>query len=229
MQPFEPALWLRGRHAQTVFGPLFRPPPRVPVRGERWELSDGDFLDVDRVEGDRNAPLLVVLHGAGADAANLVGLFTDAAEAQGFLILAPDSRGRTWDVILGEYGPDVAFLDRALEQVFRSHPVAPERIAVSGFSDGASYALSLGIINGTLFSDILAFSPGFAAPTSEAGKPRIFVSHGTEDSVLPIDRCSRRLVPMLRRAGYDVDYREFAGGHTVPPDMVAAGLARFLG
>jgi predicted esterase len=34
--------------------------------------------------------------------------------------------------------------------------------------------------------------------------------------VLPIDRCSRRIVPALEEAGYDVSYHEFKGGHTVP-------------
>jgi predicted esterase len=38
--------------------------------------------------------------------------------------------------------------------------------------------------------------------------------------VLPIDRCSRRIVPTLRRAGYDVTQREFDGGHAVPPEVV---------
>jgi predicted esterase len=41
-----------------------------------------------------------------------------------------------------------------LSFVFDAYPVDPERIAVSGFSDGASYALSLGLINGTLFSQV---------------------------------------------------------------------------
>ena len=50
----------------------------------------------------------------------------------------------------------------------------------------------------------------------EHGRPRFFVSHGTEDAVLPIERCSRRLVPALERQGYDVTYEEFAGGHEVP-------------
>src|SRR6266481_2608217 len=60
---FEPLRWLRGSHAQTVFGTLLRPGPRPPLRRERWELSDGDFLDVDRLEGPTAAPLLLVLHG----------------------------------------------------------------------------------------------------------------------------------------------------------------------
>src|SRR6202030_4387442 len=46
---------------------------------------------------------------------------------------------------------------------------------------------------------------------------RIYISHGTADTVLPIDRCSRRIVPALRAAGYEVTYEEFDGGHTVPP------------
>jgi len=99
---------------------------------------------------------------------------------------------------------------------------------VAGFSDGASYALSLGLINGDLFSDILAFSPGFMAPTEQADAPRVFISHGLRDGVLPIDACSRSLARKLRQAGYDLDYREFDGGHAVPPEMVTAAVARFL-
>jgi len=48
-------------------------------------------------------------------------------------------------------------------------------------------------------------------------KPPVFVSHGTRDRVLPIDRCSRRIVPRLEGAGYEVRYREFDGPHVVPP------------
>jgi predicted esterase len=51
------------------------------------------------------------------------------------------------------------------------------------------------------------------------GSPRVFVSHGTRDGWLPIERCSRRIVPRLRRAGYDVRYREFEGGHVEPSEI----------
>ena len=66
------------------------------------------------------------------------------------------------------------------------------------------------------------------APPGQAGSPKVFISHGTGDEVLPIDRCSRRLAPALRRAGYDLQYREFVGGHVVPADMIAAGIAHLL-
>ncbi len=87
----------------------------------------------------------------------------------------------------------------------------------------------MGIGNGDLFTDVLAFSPGFMAPSGKVGAPRFFVSHGTRDGVLPIERCSRRIVSALRRAGYDVDYTEFDGGHTVPPVLLSRAAAWVVG
>ncbi|MBV8612996.1 MAG: hypothetical protein JOY66_04405 [Acetobacteraceae bacterium] len=153
---------------------------------------------------DVPAPLLVLLHGAGADAACLLPLYLRQADRDGVLILAPDSRGATWDIIQGGHGPDIAFLDAALDRVFAAWAIRPDRVAIGGFSDGASYALSLGLANGDLFADILAFSPGFALPAAYEGTPRIFISHGTADAVLPTDRCGRALRSRLTRAGYEV-------------------------
>jgi phospholipase/carboxylesterase len=161
-----------------------------------------------------------MLHGAASRAEDVSALLEDLAERIGAILLAPNSRGYTWDVIVGGYGPDVAAIDRVLAWTFSSYAIDPARIGIGGFSDGASYALSLGLTNGDLFSHVLAFSPGFMAPAGQEGSPRIFVSHGTRDAVLPIDRCSRRIVPTLRRAGYDVAYREVDGGHAVPPEVV---------
>jgi phospholipase/carboxylesterase len=154
----------------------------------------------------------------------MIDLFAAAAERRGVLVLAPDARGRTWDVIAGGYGPDVAFLDDALARIVADVAVDPRRVAVAGFSDGASYALSLGIANGDVFPHIIAYSPGFAAPATSTGRPRIFVSHGMTDQVLPIDRCSRRLVRALRDDGYDVTYEEFGDGHRVPPEILERSL-----
>ena len=171
--------------------------------------------------GGRPLPLLVALHGAGGAGRQMADLLGPVASSRDMALLAPDSRGRTWDLILGGYGPDLAFLDEALAATFAALPVAPDAVSIGGFSDGASYALSIGVANGDLFGQVVAYSPGFLAPAAaEVGRPRVFVSHGTNDAVLPIDRCSRRLVPMLRAAGYDVLYREFPDGHAVPPEVV---------
>jgi phospholipase/carboxylesterase len=169
-------------------------------------------------------PLLVLLHGAGGDASGLVEWLGEFADEAGLAILAPDSRGSTWDAIGGGFGTDVEFLDRALAHVFAATAIDPERIAIGGFSDGATYALSLGLINGDLFRRVVAFSPGFVVHGPAQGKPRIFVSHGTSDAILPIARCSRAIVPALRSAGYDVTFREFDGGHTVPEETAREAM-----
>jgi hypothetical protein len=95
------------------------------------------------------------------------------------------------------------------------------------FSDGASYALSLGITNGDLFTHVLAFSLGLMAPAGRTGSPRIFVSHGVRDGVLPIDRCSRSIVPELKRGGYDVLYREFDGEHSISLEIALEAIGWF--
>jgi phospholipase/carboxylesterase len=176
----------------------------------------------------RPAPLVLLLHGAGGHARQGLDLLRSLADAAGLLLLAPASRDHTWDLLVDRcYGPVAGMIDRALEQTFSRYAIDPERLAIGGFSDGASYALSLAISNGALFTHVIAFSPGFVAPAGHTGSPRIFVSHGTRDGVLPIDRCSRRIVPELERGGYEVLYREFEGGHTILPEIASEAVGWF--
>jgi predicted esterase len=169
-----------------------------------------------------------MLHGAGGIGRSGITPFLPFADANGLLLLAPDSREMTWDVLMGGYGSDVDFIERALEFTFRRYAVDATHLAIEGFSDGASYALSLGLTNGDLFTHVIAFSPGFMAPRAPRGKPRIYVSHGIHDGVLPISRCSRRIVPQLQGMEYDVRYDEFDGGHTVPEGIAQEGLRWFM-
>lgn len=170
--------------------------------------------------------LVVMLHGAGGAAAHSIDMVRPYADRFGFMLLAAASWGPSWDIISQRrYGVDVAAIDALLGVVFARYRVDPSRLAIAGFSDGASYALSLGIMNGDLFSRILAFSPGFMAPLRERGAPKIFISHGTEDRVLPIARFSRRIVAQLRKAGREVQYTEFDGGHVVPDAVATSAFA----
>lgn len=173
---------------------------------------------------EQPAPLVVTLHGAGGDAPGSLGLLQSFADERGLILVGLASRDRTWDVIVDGYGPDIAVINQALAQVFQSYAVDPQRLAIGGFSDGASYALSVGINNGDLFRHVLAFSPGSVRRITPYGTPRFFIAHGTEDEVLPIDRCSRQIVPQLQQAGYDVLYREFEGPHIVPPEIARAAV-----
>ena len=188
-------------------------------------VRDGLLHVPESYRPDQPAPVVVMLHGAGGDAAQALAPLLAVQASRPLLLLAPDSRGRTWDLLLGGYGADVAFIDRALAHTFARLATDQEQVTVAGFSDGASYALSLGLTNGDLFGGVIAFSPGFMSPAELRGRPRLFVSHGRSDPVLSIAGTSRKLVPRLRQTGYEVHYREFDGGHTVPPRIVEEALA----
>jgi phospholipase/carboxylesterase len=181
-------------------------------------------------------PLVILLHGAGASGEAWFGSYGPRADAARVVLLAPDSRFLSWDAIsssVGAFGPDVDFISRALTSVFSRCAIDPRRMAIFGFSDGASYALSLGLANGDRFRHLAAFSPGYVIDAPRHGTPDIFISHGTADTVLPITQTSRRIVPELREAGYTVEYTEFAGEHEVPSAISAAAfdwlLSRFSG
>lgn len=173
---------------------------------------------------DGPAPLLLFLHGATQNGAAMLRRIGPAADAAGVVVVAPDSRDGTWDAIRGDFGEDVAYLNEVLGFVFARLPVNPAGITLGGFSDGASYALSLGLANGDLFPRVVACSPGFIIQAPAQGRPRFFISHGRSDQILPIDRCSRVIVPRLQSMRYEVTYREFDGRHEVPPAIATEAM-----
>ena len=173
-------------------------------------------------------PLLVMLHGAGNTALSVQYTLPLADEFK-VIILAPDSRDeRTWDGVLRSWGPDVDFLAEAFGQTASRYTIDRARVGVGGFSDGASYALSFGITFGDQFSRIISMSPGVMQPIAARGKPRIFISHGTSDPIMPIDDTSRKFVPKLKSLGYDVTYREYDGRHAPSPPIVREAFEWFV-
>ncbi len=192
-------------------------------------IRDGLLYVPQSYSPERPAPLFVALHGAGGDAENW-GSYYARAEDNAMILLAPEARLYTWDRSLQGFGPDVAFLDLALNHTFARCRVDPKRIALGGFSEGASYTLSLGVSNGDLFSHLIAYSPGYYRPAEPfVGDPPIFVSHGTGDWRHQITLSRDIIVPALREAGYDVTYIEFDGPHEVPTAISESALDWFLG
>lgn len=182
------------------------------------------------------APLMLLLHGGGGGGDRLLRAFMPLASEHGVLLLAPEAERRTWDVVRAfQYGGEAAFgadvqrVDASLEALFAQAAVDHRRIAIAGMSDGASYALSLGLRNAALFSHIIAFSPGGIAPF--AGKPeaRIFISHGRRDRVLAFDNTASGMVGGLKAAGADVTFAPFDGDHELRPQEMRAATAWWLG
>jgi phospholipase/carboxylesterase len=122
----------------------------------------------------------------------------------------------------------VEFIGAALKRIRTLCNIDSKRIALAGHSDGASYSLSLGIGTGDTFGHVMAFSPGVMKPAEVHGKPRLFISHGLSDPIMPIDVTSRRFVPRLKGLGYDVTYREYEGRHGVTQAIVREAFEWFL-
>jgi phospholipase/carboxylesterase len=193
-----------------------------PLGLERYRDA---VLQIPKNAGQSSLPLLVMLHGATQSAEDMFWYLGSTADEGGVAILAPNSRDTTWDAMGGgSFAEDVNHLNRALERVFEATAIDPARVSVGGFSDGASYALSLGLINGDFFRSIVAFSPGFVISGDIHGRPRVYISHGTYDHILPIDRCGRRIAAVLKDRGYDVTFHEFEGDHEIPADIAREGL-----
>lgn len=127
--------------------------------------------------------LVLLLHGAGGSARQGLDLLLPLADTHHLLLVAPQATASTWDLITAGFGPDVRRIDELLETVLSAHPVAD--VAFGGFSDGASYALSLGLTNGDLVHAVLAFSPGSPRPWSPT------VGRGCSSRTAPPTGCCR--------------------------------------
>lgn len=208
-------------------------PTRTPIKGAMTPLGlasprDGYLYVPTSYTPATPMPLFVALHGAGGEGRSWVS-YPDRAEAHGTIVLAPDSRGISWDRLSGGFGSDAQFLNDALRHVFSQCRVDASRIALGGFSDGASYALSMGLVSGDLFTHVVGYSPGnYWRAMPRTGQPPIFLAHGFRDTVLNYDYTHNQIVRELREAGYDVTFVTFDGNHTVPSEISEAALDWFL-
>jgi predicted esterase len=71
-------------------------------------------------------------------------------------------------------------------------------------------------------------SAGFLSVQAQAGAPRVFISHGTRDEQIPIERSGRTHARLLREAGYDVTFVEYDGPHAYDPAVVRRAVAFFM-
>lgn len=128
------------------------------------------------------------------------------------------------------FGPDADRVERALASMLASPVVDRRRVVLIGFSDGASYALSLALANPHLVRAALAVAPGFhLEPGAIDPAQRLFIAHSPEDRVLSFENSRDRIVGSLRNAGFDPAFHAFRGGHVVDPAVVALGLEHVLG
>ncbi len=213
---------------------VHRLPVKPPLAAGRHELGLFDERDAvlvvpAGVQPRTPTPLMVLFHGGGGSADKILPMMQDLAQARGFLLLAPQSLFPTWDIVIAGNGPDRERLDVALAEVASRFLLDPAHVAFAGHSDGGSYTLSLGPTNGHFVTHMIVSSAGFMSIHMQSGAPQIFISHGTNDEQIPIDRSARVHAAKLEAAGYDVTYVEHDGPHAWRPDIARQAVDFFLG
>ena len=139
----------------------------------------------------------------------------------------------TWDLIASSERPDLDFLEYAYDLIYRRYPIDPARQALLGYSDGASYALSVGLSNPTLFRAVMAWAAGFIAlePTFDpdaARKPDVLLEYGTHDPLFPFEHVALPMRANLERAGYTVAVSRRRGREALAFARLPARSARLV-
>jgi len=206
--------------------PRDEPPPTGFVRLERGR-SRAVLLTPDEIDPQRRYPLFTVLHGAGRQDEMLAKVYRDEPARRQALFLIPRSVEPTWDLIVGGERSDLDFLEYAYDLIYRRYPVDALQQGLIGYSDGASYALSVGLCNAPMFRALMVWAAGFLVLDPEtaealrrsparAPKPRLYLEYGTHDELFDFERVALPMRRNLEQAGFDVTFSVDEGGRHWP-------------
>ncbi len=145
LKSFQPAWWCRSGHAQTAWAAVLRPVVSVPLRRERWETPDGDFIDVDRTVGvgAPRQPIVVVLHGleSSSQSRHVRGLLHAVHQHgwQGLGINFRSCSGEPNRLARSYHGGDTSDLGWVIQRLAIQNPHIP--VGCVGFSLGGNVLL----------------------------------------------------------------------------------------
>ena len=126
MSDYRAPRWLPGGHLQTIYPATCITPPTVTMHRERWDAPDGDFIDVDFVEGLPGKPFIVLFHGLeGSSGSHYARALMKTIEALGWSGAVPHFRGCSGEINRAPrfyHSGDAAEIDWVLRRM-ASHPL----------------------------------------------------------------------------------------------------------
>ena len=187
---------------------------------------------------DEPLPLVLLMHGRGADANDLADLAPMLDPPGGARFVFPNAPtpfeaapgmtfGFTWFDGWPARGASLpesrALLLELIDELVRRYPTPPGKLIVSGFSQGGLMAIDVGYRTAQPLAGIVVMSGAIAeadAPDFEARKDvPVLIVHGTEDDVIPL-LAARRARRLLEQHGIEPEYHELPMGHQVTPESM---------
>ena len=188
---------------------------------------------------DASLPLIVVLHGRGADANDLADLapmldgpggyrFVFANAPKAFEPYPGMTFGFTWFDGWPPTPESIAqsrhLLLEFLDEIAKRYPPKDGKVILAGFSQGGLMALDSGFRTAAPLAGIVVMSGGLyeeELPDLEARKDqRVLIVHGTLDDMIPVV-AARRARRVLEDHGIQPEYHEFPMGHHVTQESMA--------
>jgi phospholipase/carboxylesterase len=203
-----------------------------------WRENAGPGLAwLERGPDAADAPLVIWLHGFGANAADLTPLCGPPGTRRHVLPEGPLGEGQTraWYERGGNEHPATVAATLARFDEWLTHLLSryrPRRAVLVGFSQGGAIALRVGLPRPERFAGIAVLSGSLRrvddlTPTLPAKRTqKLFVAHGRTDEVVSCD-VARDLAAYLRQHGYSPRFQTYPVGHTVSP-READDLGRWL-
>jgi phospholipase/carboxylesterase len=176
-------------------------------------------------------PLVMALHGGSGNGRNFLWSWLRDARSFGAILIAPTATGSTW-ALMGEDG-DTPNLDRILGSVRSRWNIDPNRMLLSGMSDGGTFCYVTGLEETSLFTHLAPVAATFhplMAEMADADRLRglpIFLVHGRLDWMFPV-QVARHTKEALAAAGAEVTYREIDDLSHCYPREVNAEMLRWL-
>ena len=177
-------------------------------------------------------PAIIAIHGRGTNENDLVPLVLSLS-LPNVLLVAPRAPfpfpygGFAWYDLAHEGIPEpnsfrasIDMLQKFIGEVKQGYPIDSKRLLLLGFSQGTVMAYATALLDPTSFLGVAALSgyiphrSGLPLKLTNLNGFPVFVSHGSEDSIIPT-RLGREAAELLKRGGATVTYREYPVGHEV--------------
>jgi len=211
------------------------------MKGEQHQGKGLKYITVlpDGYDPEARYPLVIMLHGFGANMQDLAGL-APVINSSGYIYACPNApiafdlgagqAGYGWMAPRGQSTPEElesaqALLGEFFDEVLEQFQVTPGRSVLLGFSQGGGMTYRCGLPRAETFAGLVALSAFLPDPNEledrlpEVRTQSIFIAHGLSDPLIPAEAAVNAR-KFLDKAGYNPEYHEYNMAHEISSEVI---------